>query len=152
MKKNIVFIIVLALLMIFSSCSCGTNLQEKSPELPELDDSALKIIDMVYNHISEWDTTVKDGGEDISVDKIGFYKTSDGVLLFVTNYPIGGFRIYGYEVTENNFSPYTGQLDSVEGNAVGIRIGMGGVPWNSNGEKSEIIDTLRLSYQRYLNS
>ena len=149
MKKNIVFITVLALLMIFSSCSCGTSSQEENPEL---DDNALKIIDMVYNHISEWDTTVKDGGEDISVDKIGFYKTSDGVLLFVTNYPIGGFDIYGYEVTENNFSPYTGQLDSVESNAVGIRIGMGGVPWNSNREKSEIIDTLKLSYQRYLNS
>ena len=92
MKKLITLTMILAIL--FSICGCSSN--GDNTENVELSQADKQNIELINNSIKKWDVTVRDGSEDISINKIGFNKVElsdmgvSGVGFFV-NYPIGGY-------------------------------------------------------------
>lgn len=140
---------IIIMIILFAVTSCSSRRVEVTPDSIELTDSDKNYIDVVYENKPDWDLSETDSGKKIPINKIGFYRTSDDTLLFVISYPIGAYRLYGYEVTETELLKYNGKLSKAESNAIGISIGVAGINWDTNKGEETLKNTIEAAYRKY---
>lgn len=139
-----IFLILITLLL--SGC-------DAKKEMVNLTEDDYKYVDVVYNHISDWDVAVFDSGDNVYCDKISFYNVEDN-LVFVVNYPIGGYRIHMYTVMQTDFSVFIQDISDIYVNSIGARTSIGGTDWGEDSFTSDrdMYDAIEEAYFKYLNT
>lgn len=157
MKK--ITTLTMILVILFSVCGCSSN-DNKTVELSQTDKQN---IELIYNSMKKWDVTVHDGSEDLSINKINFYKVdlSDmGVsdVAFFVNYPIGGYYGSCILIDSTNQKLKRLDIDELSVNEKTYIDGyfaqnsISGTDWNSNATDEEKHQAIEDAYKKYLES
>ena len=159
MKKLITLTMILAIL--FSICGCSSN--GDNTENVELSQADKQNIELINNSIKKWDVTVRDGSEDISINKISFNKVElsdmgvSGVGFFV-NYPIGWYYVSCIIIDSSNKKIERLDINKLSTNektyidGYFMQTSINGIDWDSNATDEQKYSTLEEAYKKYLES
>ncbi len=152
-KMKIKSIIVGALLIVISFCSCTvTEIEQKT-----LTENDYKYIDLVYEYMSEWEAkSYYDSGEYHTINKIAFYDfDGTGRLCFYKNYPIAAYYAVGYFIYDDrmesmDFSVYDHD-ENTRHRGFSMMTSVDGIDWDVKATDEEKYRRLEEAYLKYLN-
>lgn len=135
-------------------CSCGPSNTAMITELTEKD---YKYIDTVYNTMSKWDITMRDGSEDYHIDKISI-QDFDGTnkIVFYKNYPIieNGCYGYGYYIKENGLEKINPDIydndTAICHEGCLMQTVTNGTVWDYTATDEEKYETIKNAYIKFL--
>ena len=153
--KKIICLFMFAIFCL-SLCSCADT-ESQIPEKIELTKKDYKYIDAVYDVMSEWDNTHRDGSDIYHINKIAFLDfDGTGNIVFYKNYPLLAYCGSGYYVKSDGLYYIDPDIYDQDANirhkSCLMRTSLSGTEWDYSATKKEKYKIIESAYKEFIKS